>query len=209
MTGIQTLVAAATPARPPHRPNRLLRAGLIAGPVFVATVLAQQTFRDGDDPMRHPVTALALGPGGWVRVTGFAIAGLLGLAFALGLRRALRPGPGAFAGPLLVAVWSVGLIGAGLFPADAVDGHPAGALAFWLPARIALAAAMFVLAHADARRHRPAWASCSLVSGIVFAALVVLTSTGSAPHPWLAGAGWLWAALIAAREMRAAPAGPR
>ena len=107
MSGIQTLVAAATPARPPHRPNRLLRAGLVAGPLFIVLFLVEPAFHAGYDPMRHPVSSLALGPGGWVQVLNFVVAGLLCLAFAAGLRRALRPGPGAAAAPLLLAVWAV------------------------------------------------------------------------------------------------------
>nr|BFE60796.1 hypothetical protein GCM10020063_053220 [Dactylosporangium thailandense] len=132
MTGTHTLVAAATPDRPPHRPNRLLRAGLVAGPVFIAAFLTERTFRAAGD---------------WVQVAAFVVTGLLGLAFALGLRRALRPGPGALAAPLLVAVWSVGLIGAGAFPTRPTTRYG------WL--FIALAAIMFVLAYAYARRRRP------------------------------------------------------
>src|SRR5262249_30549829 len=100
MSEIQTPVPAATPARPPHRPNRLLRAGLVAGPLFVALFLVEPAFHDGYDPMRHPVSSLSLGPGGWVQMLNFLVAGLLCLAFAAGLRRALRPGPGAAAAPL-------------------------------------------------------------------------------------------------------------
>ena len=176
MSGIQTLVAAATPARPPHRPNRLLRAGLVAGPLFVAVFLVELAFHDGYDPMRHPVSSLSLGPGGWVQVLNFFVAGLLCLAFAAGLRRALRPGPGAAAAPLLLAVWAVGLLGAGAFVTDPVSGYPTGTppvpdpptwhgqlhdLAFSLPGFAAFAAAMFVLGYTYARRHAPWLATLS------------------------------------------------
>ena len=229
MSGIQTLVAAATPARPPHRPNRLLRAGLVAGPLFVAVFLVEPAFHDGYHPMRHPVSSLSLGPAGWVQMLNFFVAGLLCLAFAAGLRRALRPGPGAAAAPLLLAVWAAGLLGAGAFLTDPVSGYPRGTpptpdpptwhgqlhdLAFSLPGFAAFAAAMFVLGYAYARRRAPWWATLSMTSGAAFVALFTLATLGFAQHPHLVGAagllqrltvgvGWLWLTLVAAREIRA------
>lgn len=41
-------------------------AGLLAGPIFVVSFLIQGVIRPGYDPLRHPVSALSLGPGGWV-----------------------------------------------------------------------------------------------------------------------------------------------
>jgi hypothetical protein len=74
--------------------------------------------------------------------------------FSIGLRRTLRPGPGALALPSLVAAWGIGLIGAGSFVTDPVGGYPTAAspvtwhgqlhdLAFSLPGFAALTAAMF------------------------------------------------------------------
>ncbi|WP_432993567.1 DUF998 domain-containing protein [Dactylosporangium sp. CA-233914] len=229
MSATRTLIAAATPARPPHRPNRLLRAGLLAGPLFVAALLVEQAFRDGYDPMRHPVSSLALGPTGWTQIVNFLVAGVLCLAFAVGLRRALRPGPGAAAAPLLLAVWAVGLLGAGVFSTDPVGGYPAGTplapapptwhgrlhdVAFSLPGFVALIAAMFVLAYAYARRRTRIWSAYSALSGIATLTLFTLTTIGFAqvgPFAATAGllqrltvtVGWLWLALIAARETRA------
>lgn len=230
MSGIQTLVASATPARPPRRPNRLLRAGLVAGPLFVAVFLVEPAFHPGYNPMRHPVSSLSLGPGGWVQVLNFVVAGLLCLAFAAGLRRTLRPGPGAIAAPALLAVWAVGLLGAGAFATDPVSGYPRGTppvtdpptwhgqlhdLAFSLPGFASIAAAMFVLGYAYARRRMPRWATLSMASGAAFVGLFALTTLGFAQHPHLVdaagllqrltvGVGWLWLTLVAAHEVRAA-----
>jgi len=234
MAGNQTLVAAATPARPPHRPNRLLRAGLVAGPLFVAVFLVEPAFHDGYDPMRHPVSSLSLGTSGWVQVLNFFVAGLLCLAFAAGLRRALRPGPGAAAVPLLLAVWALGLLGAGAFVTDPISGYPKGTpptpdppawhgqlhdLAFSLPGFAAFAAAMFVLGYAYARRRAPLWATLSMTGGAAFVTLFALTTLGFAQQPHLVGVagllqrltvgvGWLWLTLVAAREIRATAEGP-
>jgi len=227
MNGTLTMIAAATPAPPPRRPHRLLLAGLLAGPLFIVTFLVEGAFRDGYDPMRHPVSSLALGPGGWIQIANFVVAGALTLAFAVGLRRSLRPGPGAAAGPALIAVWGVSLLGAGLFRTDPVSGFPAGTpaapdppswhgivhdLVFALPGFACLAAAMLVFAYAFARRHAPWWAVYSGLSAVAFLVLFFLAGAGFAQDPrWVAtagllqrltvGIGWLWLTLLAARQM--------
>jgi Protein of unknown function (DUF998) len=229
MTGTQTLIAAATPARPPRRPNRLLLGGLLAGPLFVVTFLLEGAFRDGYDPIRHPVSSLSLGPTGWVQIANFLVAGVFTLAFAVGLRRSLKPGPGAAAGPVLIAVWGVGLLGAGVFRTDPVSGYPVGTLAkpdkpswhgvlhdllFSLPGFACFAAAMLVFAYAFARRRAPGWASYSGLSGTAFLVLFFLTNAGFSQDPrWVStagllqrltvGIGWLWLTLLAVRQMTA------
>lgn len=215
---VLTAVAAATPQRPPSRPSRLLLAGLLAGPLFTATYLLAPLLRhDGYSVARDPVSSLALGPPGWLQITNFVVCGLLTLLFALGLRRSLQPGPGSRTVPLLVAIWGAGLIGAGAFLTDPLDGpvtwhgqlHD---LAFSLPAFVALTAAM----PAAALARRSAWfATCSALSGVAFATLFVLATLGfSGTDPWADAAGlwqrwclsvgWLWLAVLAAHRRRAA-----
>jgi hypothetical protein len=229
MTTTVTLVRAATPGRPPRRPNRLLVAGVIAGPLFVAVFLLAGWWRSGYDPVRHPVSSLALGGAvGWVQIANFLIAGGLTLLFAVGLRRSLRPGPGAVMGPVLVGGWGVGLLGAGLFVTDPVSGYPAGTPAMPVQASwpgllhdgfsvvgfAAFVAAMFVFAYAFARRRAPAWSVYSGLSGLAFAALFVLASAGFSQDPrWVdtaglwqrltVGIGWLWLTLLALRQRSA------
>ena len=229
MTGTLTLVRAATPGRPPRRPNRLLAAGLLAGPLFVVSFLLQGAFRDGYDPMRHPVSSLALGPAGWIQILTFVTAGLLCLAFVVGLRRSLRPGPGSAAGPALIAVWGAGLVGAAAFRTDPVNGYPAGApnlpdpptwhgqvhdMVIGLPAFAGFAAAMLVFAYAFARRGATGWAVYSGLSGAAFTALVILSNAGFAQDErWVStagllqrltiGVGLLWLTALAVRQIAA------
>jgi len=226
MTGTQTVIAAATPA-PRHRPNRLLLAGLFAGPLFAVTFLVEGAFRDGYDPLRHPVSSLSLGTTGRIQIANFLVAGALTLTFAVGLRRGLKPGPGAAAGPVLIAVWGVGLLGAGIFVTDPVSGYPAGTpatpdrpswhgilhdMVFSLPGFACFATAMLVFAYAFARRHAPGWAIYSGLSGAAFLVLFFLTSAGFSQDPrWVStagllqrltvGIGWLWLTLLAVREI--------
>ncbi|MEU4835899.1 DUF998 domain-containing protein [Streptosporangium sp. NPDC023615] len=88
--------------------------GLAAGPLFVLSVLVQGAVRDGYDPLRHPVSSLALGEHGWVQSATFIVAGVLTCVFASMLPAGLRDGPGRRWGPVLIAGWALGLIGAGL-----------------------------------------------------------------------------------------------
>ncbi|WP_433727270.1 DUF998 domain-containing protein [Actinoplanes sp. CA-051413] len=222
-----------TPAGPPQPHRFLLLCGLLAGPLFVGSFLLEGAFRDGYDPLRHPVSSLSLGPGGWVQIVAFLSAGVLTLVFAVGLRRSLRPGPGSAAGPLLIAVWGVGLLGAGVFVTDPVSGYPAGTpatpdvpsrhgllhdLAFSLPGFVCFAAAMLVFAYAFTRRRALGWAVYSGLSATAFLILFVLNNAGFAQDPrWVStagllqrltiGVGWLWLTLLAVRQLTVRPSG--
>jgi hypothetical protein len=113
---------ATTTVRPAVATRTLLTAGAVAGPLWAAVSLAQVAVRDGFDLTRHPLSALANGPGSWVQIVNFVVAGALLLAGAAGLRRVL---PGRWAARL-VRVAGVGMIGAGVLVMDPADGFPAG-----------------------------------------------------------------------------------
>ena len=104
----------------------LLACGVIAGPLFVLVFLVEGATRAHYDPLRHPVSSLAFGDSGWTQRANFLVTGLLMLAFAIGLWRALRPLGGSTWGPLLVGACAVGLLGAGIFVADPMNGYPPG-----------------------------------------------------------------------------------
>jgi hypothetical protein len=119
---------------PPREPatrttttTRLLAAGVLAGPLFLAVGLAQAVTRDGFDLRRHPLSLLSLGQLGWVQIAGFVAAGALCLAGAAGMARALGGGQGGTWGPRLVGGFGLGLIMAGVFVTDAGAGFPPGA----------------------------------------------------------------------------------
>ena len=169
----------------------LLACGAVGGPLFVVAFVIEGATRANYDPLRHPVSSLALGNFGWVQVANFIVTGLLMLAFAIGLRRAFRPPEGSTWGPLLVGVWAIGLLGAGIFVTDPVSGYPPGtpdavqyswhgALhdLFSLPGFVALSAACFVFARRFAARGERGWAIYSAVTGVVFAVAFVLASAG-------------------------------
>ncbi|SCG40096.1 DUF998 domain-containing protein [Micromonospora inositola] len=105
----------------------LLAAGIATGPFFGVVATAQVLTRDGFDLSRQPLSLLALGEHGWIQVANFVLTGLLALAGAAGMRRALRGTAAGTWGPALVAVFGVGLIVAAAMPSDPSMGWPAGA----------------------------------------------------------------------------------
>lgn len=105
----------------------LLACGPIGAFGFILVFLIAGAIRPNYSPMYHHVSSLSLGDGGWVQISNFVVTGALMAACALGLRRSLASGPGATWGPLLIVAFGLGLIGAGVFVADAAFGYPPGA----------------------------------------------------------------------------------
>ena len=106
----------------------LLACGGIGAPLFVVVFLiegAVPAIRSaGYSPLRHPVSGFAIGEFGWIQTVNFLVIGVLLLAFAVGLRAALRSyGDGIWA-PVLIGLIAIGLTGAGLFTADPLNGYP-------------------------------------------------------------------------------------
>ncbi|MFC4531552.1 DUF998 domain-containing protein [Sphaerisporangium dianthi] len=251
----------------------LLWGGTVAGPLFTAAFLIEGATRADYDPLRHPVSSLALGPSGWTQDLNFIVAGLLTLGFAVALRKLLRPGPptpdaleagtrstrdepvpaggtlvlerpsarapeplpasrtglrrGATWGPILIGVWAVQLILAGIFVTDPVSGYPPGTpdrLTEYvtthgavhdlvsIPGFIALAAAFLVFAVRFAAQRSRGWAAYSVITFAVFAVAFYLSSRGFDQSPGLVKfgglfqrlavtTGWLWLTLLATRHL--------
>src|SRR5881397_1498811 len=93
----------------------LLNCGVIAGPLYIIVGAIQVLTRPGFDVRYNMLSQMALGDQGWIQVANFVVSGMLVLASAVGIRRALRSGPGSTWGPRLVGVYGVGLIAAAIF----------------------------------------------------------------------------------------------
>jgi hypothetical protein len=200
------------------RTRPLLAAGVLAGPLFVGTVLAQAATRDGFDPSRHPLSMLALGPLGWIQTVNFLTAGLLVAASAVGMRRALAGSRGGTWGPRLIAVYGVGLFWAGIFTTDPAAGFPPGALTAhtWHgtlhnvgPTLIGLALDIgcLVFARRFFNLRQRGWAAYCLAT---LAADIATAAVGgvTGDYRWLLLGGaltWGWASLITARILTRHP----
>lgn len=109
-----------------HRPlNPLLAAGVVAGPFFMLVATIQEVTRPGFHPLRCQVSHLAIGNAGWVQALNFLVTGALVLAFAFGLRQALRLHKLL---PALVGLMGIGLIAATFFATEPGYGCPSGPL---------------------------------------------------------------------------------
>ena len=212
----------------------LLACGIIGGPLFVVAFLVEGATRADYDPLRHPVSSLALDDSGWTQTANFIVVGLLMLAFAVGLRRALRSLGGSIWGPRLVGIWAIGLLGAGVFVTDPVSGYPPGTSdrmygyswhgalhdIFSLAAFVALAVACFVFGRWFSARGERGWAIYSAVTGIVFAVAFVLSSAGFGQAEGLVdiaglfqrvavAVGFGWLALLAVHLLRGSSEMPK
>lgn len=183
----------------------LLRAGLLVGPLYLTVGVAQGLLREGFDFRRHALSHLANGPWGWVQTANFLVCGLLVVAAAVGLGRALRPQSRA-------AGWTLGLYGAGMiaasfFCADPVDGFPPGTpegipttmstsgllhFACGGIGFLALAATCFVVARAMGARSEAGVARLSVLSGVV----VLVGFLGPMFLPGSLGIAGLWVSVV-------------
>lgn len=75
---------------------------------------------------RHDLSLMANGDWGWVHSVLLVGTGLLTIGAAWGLRRALKGTRGGTWGPLLLGLYGLGLVGAGIFTADPAHGFPPG-----------------------------------------------------------------------------------
>jgi uncharacterized protein DUF998 len=94
------------------RLRMLLGCGAVGGPLFVAALVVEGATRPGYDPIRYPVSLLAVGGFGWEQITKFIATGLLMLASPS--RCGWRPGP-----------WAA-RSGVAAYPRE-IRGHPAEA----------------------------------------------------------------------------------
>ncbi|MGW0504995.1 DUF998 domain-containing protein [Micromonospora sp. NPDC003241] len=98
-----------------------LAAGMVGTTLFVVTFVLDGLTRPGYRPVRHAVSALALGRRGWLQTTNFVVCGLLVAAAAPGLWASAGGWPS-----VVVAVFGLALVASGVFPMDPMRGYPPG-----------------------------------------------------------------------------------
>lgn len=172
----------------------LLTCGVFAGPLYVIVGAIEAFAREGFDPTRHDLSLLANGRWGWIHVALLVLSGVLVIAGATGMRRGLRGSRGGTWGPPLVGLYGLGLVGAGVFVADPMNGFPPG-----LPADaygnvswhgllhivcggvgfLGLVAACFVFARRFAALGEGGWAVFSAATGVLYFAAFFGIAAGS------------------------------
>jgi Protein of unknown function (DUF998) len=175
--------------------TRTLLTGGVVGPVlFVVVFTILGAIRPGYDPMRQFVSLLMLSDGGWVQVASFLVSGALIAGSAIGLRRVLTPGPGCRLAPIGVGLAGLGLVVAGIFPTDPLQGYPPGTppglplIPSWHAVLHLVGALLFfggvpfasiVLARRFISAGAVGWAIYSAVSGIGM--FLINAATGASP----------------------------
>ena len=210
-----------------HSPltRALLRCGVLAGPLFVAVFVMEGTKRRDYSPMQQPVSALALGPRGFVQTANFVVVGTLYVAGSRGLSRA-GSGNGRLV-PALIGGAGVGLLAAARFPTDPVPGYPPGSdsspphqtttgmlhnLAS-VPVFLGVSASAALSAVKATRRGEHAWAAYSAASGATMLATTVAAGAGFGQSPQVVGvaglfqrisivSGFSWVSIACARALR-------
>ena len=205
----------------------LLQCGAIAGPLYIVLGIIQILIRPGFDPTRHDLSLMSNGDLGWIQITNFIVTGLLTIAGAVGMRRALQSGRGRIWGPLLIGLYGLGLIGAGIFVADPINGFPpgtstgtpvitsngilhlvTGALGF-----LGLIAACFVFARRFRSLNESGWVNFSIATGVIFFAaffgIAMGSQQGGAILTFVTLAftvavilGWSWISLLSIKLMK-------
>jgi uncharacterized membrane protein YhaH (DUF805 family) len=194
----------------------MLVCGILPGPVFLGVAIIQGLTRQGFDLTRHPISLLSLGDLGWLQITNFIVSGLLVVTYAVGMRRVLDGGPAGTWGPLLIGVYGVGMIAAGIFRPDAAYGFPPGSPAgvpstmtwhstlhglSFLVVVLSLVGACAVFARRFAALRRPGWVAYCVTTAAFALVLAVLGSATAAGLLLLVAAAimFTWLAVVAVR----------
>jgi hypothetical membrane protein len=206
----------------------LLYAGAVGPLLFIAVLLVEGLTRPGYSAWRHYVSQLATGEEGWMQVLNFLVCGTLVLGFAIGLRQALKGSRGSIGAPVLLALFAIALLVAGVFVTDPALGYPVGAAPLHtvhgmihgfagLAAFSLLPAAAFVMSwHFAADPGLRRWAIYSVTVGVLVVVCFIASTTVSAMDAagtWpnaptgllqriaIVG-GWTWIAMVALHLVR-------
>ena len=198
----------------------LLLCGAIAGPFFIVVLLIQDYTRPAYDPRLDILSLLSLGDWGWVQMTNFILVGVLDLLYAVGLWRRVHPGRGGTWGPILMALYGLGLVVVGIFRTDPANGFPPGVPAPTHPSWhgaihaagagvvfLLLGAALLVFVRLFLARKERGWAVYCLASAVL---ILLIFFSGFTNAAWLARLlrlavliGWMAASLVAIKLLSA------
>ena len=171
------------------------------GVVFFALTTAQGLTRPDFDAWHQAVSALSLGPGGWLQQVNLVGFGLAIVTTAPTWRRVLYGGRGAASYPVLMFAIGASFVGVGVIPQDPAPGYDPDHLALSAPTagglvHLALAgvaaassvASLFVIANRlDGDEHWPRWAAYTRATAVAIIVSVVVYGVWSVKPSGLAG----------------------
>jgi hypothetical protein len=172
-----------------------------AAALFGTTACAEGALRPEYDAWHQSVSALSLGPGGWIQTLNFVAFGVVVLTSVSVWRRLLAGGRGAIAVPTLTAFSGASLIICGTIPQDPAPGYDPAGLALAAPslagllhlaaATVGAMSAIASLLIMAARFHGDAawrgWSAYSTVGAIAMTVCVAIYAVWSTAPTGYAG----------------------
>lgn len=221
MAIIQNKIVSRQATRPvPLRLLFWLTCGTVGSILFTTTYLIEGVTRPGYSAWQQAISALSLGPGGWIQQVNFVIFGVITIWTAFAWRMFLKGGVGATWYPIFRTLEGLGLIVDGFFSQDPAFGYPPGTVLtaptlhgtihviFAFISITAIACGFFVLARRYAREpHWRGWATYMVISGILTIVLIATFGALNGQHSAIAGLferlatslGTIWGLLFFAR----------
>ena len=117
----------------PQQLRRRLWYAVAGAGLFMTTACAESMQRPDYDAWHQSISALSLGPGGWVQMVSFFAFGAIVLSTVTAWRRILAGGKGATAFPLLTGLAGASLLACGIVPQDPAPGYDPMGLALTAP----------------------------------------------------------------------------
>ncbi|MGH7861951.1 MAG: DUF998 domain-containing protein [Candidatus Dormibacteraceae bacterium] len=172
---------------------RWLTVGVAGAVLFTLTYLIEGATRPGYAAWQQAISALSLGPGGWIQQVNFVVFGGCTLCLAVAWWKILKGGVGAKVYPAFRGIEGFGLIAVGFFSQDPAAGYPPGAVltaptlhgeihilgAFVIVFAIALGLSVMAWRFLS-ELHWRGWAVYSVISGIL--TLFFMALFGMAQH---------------------------
>ncbi len=218
MTFMQNKTVPWLPTTPvPTRLLLWLSCSTLGSLLFTTTYLIEGATRPGYSTWQQAISALSLGPGGWVQQINFVVFGVIVLWTTFAWRKLLKGGVGATWYPIVRGLEGVGLIIDGFFSQDPAFGYPAGAILttptlhavihqiFAFMSITAIAVGFFILAWRFTKEPGwRGWALYSALTGLLTIVFIAIFGAANGQHSAIAGLferlstslGTLWGILF-------------
>ncbi len=177
-----------------------LSCGTIGSVLFTIVYLIEGATRPDYSAWQQAISALSLGPGGWVQQVNFVAFGVIIIWTAFAWRKFLKGGVGATWYAIFRVLEGLGLIVDGFFSQDPAFGYPKGAaltaptlhgaihVIFAFVSIIAIVLGLFVLARRFAEEPGwRGWATYSVLTGILTIVLITVFGVLNGQHSEIAG----------------------
>jgi len=190
----------------------LLTLGIVSPLLFMVVTGVDGATRPGYRPMRHGISALALGPRRWMQTINFIVSGALIFAASFGVSQA---GASLWLA-IPVGVIGIGMVGSGSFPMDPMRGYPPGTpdttpddvslthqIHDWVGALVFMGLPVAAIAAAFTLEPLPWMVSSAVVAVVLLGLLVLFNAQYGRDSPrsglvqrLVVGVGYTWLVLV-------------